>query len=199
MKTLKTVFLTFVAALTTTVLIANDSGGLKVTMEQVTVDVTAVNISSANVSNFEIELLSAYGEKIYSMETTAPANGIIKKYDFSGLEDGTYWYSVKMDKEKTSKKLLVTDGVAEVVDVRRSIEPTFILQDGMLKVSYLNPHKSEAKLYVYNSSDKLLAEADIGSDFAIHKAVDFSDKDSDYYNVIISNDMEVHEFTVSVE
>jgi hypothetical protein len=104
-----------------------------------------------------------------------------------------------MDKEITTKKMEMENGNLMVLEIRKSIEPTFVLKDKMLKVSYLNPQKENAKLYVYDSSNKLLTEAEIGSDFAIHKAVDFTDKDKDTYNVIIANDMEIHEYEVSVE
>ena len=66
------------------------------------------------------------------METTAPTCRLIKKYDFSGLEDGIYWYSVKMDKESTTKRLETKDGNPEVMDIRKSIEPTFTFEDKVL-------------------------------------------------------------------
>jgi hypothetical protein len=93
----------------------------------------------------------------------------------------------------------VIDGNIEVLDIRKSIELTFILKDNMLKVSYLNPHNEEVKIYVYDSSNKLLTDAEIGSDFAINKVVDFTEKKKDKYNVIIANNIEIHEYTFSVE
>ncbi len=188
-----------IAGIASNLVIASGSGNLKVTMEKASNEVTAVEISSISLSNFKIELKNAYGEKLYSTATAAPTNGLKKKYNFSGLEDGIYWYSVRMDNESTTKKLEIANGNVEVLDIRKSIEPTYIFEDRMLKVSYLNPQKEEAKLYVYDSSDNLLTEAEIGSDFAIHKAVDFTNKKNDTYNVIISSDMELHEYTVLVE
>lgn len=196
---MKALFVALFATFTVGAALASGGGNLKVDMTSSDSNLTMVEISTAKLSHFEIDLTNSYGKKLYSMKTTAPTNDFNKKYDFSKLEDGIYWYSVKMDKETTTKKLEMDNGTLEVLEIRKSIEPTFTYKDKILKVSYLNLQEEDAKLYVYDSSNKLLTKAEIGSDFAIHKAVDFTDKKKDTYNVIITNSMEVHEYTVSVE
>jgi hypothetical protein len=99
MKTLMKLFVLLIGALSTSVVLASASGNLKVTMEKADNEVTTVEISGISLSKVEIEFRNSYGEKLYTMETAAAANAFKKKYDFSGLKDGTYWYSVKMDKD----------------------------------------------------------------------------------------------------
>jgi len=198
MKTTRTLFFFMIATLTASLAMASGRGTLNVNMDSEG-EMTIVAVSSAQMSYFEIELRDEFGDKLYSMRTKAPTNSFTKKYDFSGLLDGTYWYSVKMNNETTEKKLEVENGKLEVSDIRRKIDPVFVWSDENLKVSFLNPHLENTKLLVYDSKNYLLAEAEIGSEFAMHKAVDFSNKDSGYYEVVISNDIEIYKYTVSID
>ena len=124
-------------------------------MEQAEKEITTVKISSADLSHLEIVLKNAYGEKLYSMKTIAASDGFRNKYDFSRLENGTYWYSVKMDKEITTSKMQIENGNFEVMGIGKSIEPTLIQKFKVLKMSYINPKSEAAKLYVFDSSNKL--------------------------------------------
>lgn len=197
MKTIKAIFAIIIATFTVSAVSA--SGGLKVDMSNSASELTVVEISSAKISNFEIDLISSYGDKVYSMETKAPANKLKKSYDFSGLEDGTYWYSVKIDNEKTLNKLEVKDGKAEMLEVRKSVDPHFKMDGEMLKISFLNPQQENVKLYVYDNARKLLSESSLGSDFAIHQAVNLSELRYGTYEVVVANDWDVYEYKVSLD
>lgn len=139
MKTIKTIFAALIAIITVNVAMASGAGNLKVNMKSSVDDFTSVEISSAMVSHFEIEVTEAYGEEIYSMETTAPLSSYKKKYNFSELEDGTYWHSVKINKESTVNKFQVTNGNVEILEARKSIEPFFKFENNKLQISYLIP------------------------------------------------------------
>lgn len=199
MKTLKTIFVTLIAVFTVSA--ASASGGLKVNVSDVesNADVTVVDISTTKLSTFEIEVMDVYGENIYSMETEAPRNSLKKKYDFSLMEDGEYWYSVKIDKEKVLKKFKMEGGDFEVLSVRKSIDPHFKLDEKMLKISFLNPQLEQVKLYVYDKSSNLLAESKLGRDFSINQAVNFSEVKYGKYDVVIANDLDAYTYEVSLD
>ena len=199
MKTMKTILAALMAIFIVSVASATRTGNLKVNMESLGGDFTSVEISSAFISHFEIEVSNTRGEKIYSMETTAPLNSLKKKYDFSKLEDGTYWHTVKIDKESTVNKFQVTNGHVEILEVRKSIEPFFKFENNKLKMSYLNPQKEEVKVSVYDTSNTLLTEANFGTDFSISRSLNFSKKRFGTYKIVLENGTDMHEYLVSVK
>ncbi len=196
MKT-KTILALFIAMFTTTAVVA--SGGLKVDVVDSEAELTVVEISSVKTSNFEIEVTDSYGDRVYSMKTESPVDLLTKKYDFSLLEDGKYWYSVTTDKEKVLKTLNIEDGEAEVLEIRKAIFPHFQMDNKMLKLSFLNPQKEDVKLYVYDDSNNLLEETSLGTDFTINKAISFNDFAYGEFEVVIANNMDIYEYKVSLD
>ena len=130
------------------------SGNLKVNVVSNEADLTVVEISNFKMSNFEIEVTDEYGEYLYEMKTKAPVNEFKKRYDFSGLEDGIYWYSVKIDKEKITKKLEIENGKVDVLEISKVVEPFFVQHDDLLKFSILNFQQEDVKLFVYGPDNK---------------------------------------------
>lgn len=174
------------------------SGGLRVDFSNSENNATLVEMSNVVNTHFEINLKDSYGNRIYSMETSEPSNMLKKKFDFSNLEDGTYWFSVDANNEKTLKKLNIEKGNVSIEMVRKSIQPFFTKDGEMLKLSFLNPHQEGVNLYVYNANKGLLAQADLGSDFAINKAVDLSELRYGDYHVVLTNDNDIYEYKFSI-
>mgnify|MGYP000041243717 CR=1 FL=1 len=188
------------AVLLVLVMLANvalASGNLKVNLLENDVDYAVMEISNADMSLVEIDVKNAYGDELYSLETTVPVNEFKKRYNFSELEDGLYFYSVKIDDEKVVKELEIVDGKVEVVDVRKSVDPYFVQENDMLKFSFLNFQKENVTLYVYEDS-KLLTESKLGNSFTINKAVDLKDLKKGNYEVVITNEEDVfsHNFVI---
>lgn len=198
MKTMKRFFALTIATVLAGAVFASDSGNLKVNMEASEASKALVEISSMKLSNFEIEVTDSYGESLYEMTTVAPANGLKKRMDFSQLDDGIYTFSVKIDKERTIQTFEVDRGDVEIINSRKTIDPYFTFEKKMVKLSYLNPQGEDVKLYVYDMNNRLLAESELGNGFAIHKAVDFSDRPWGDYSVVITNDYDVHEYDVVI-
>jgi len=174
--------------------VASASGNLKVNFESSNADLTVVKISNAQMSNFEIEVTDAEGRDLYSMKTRAPLAQLNKRYDFSNLEEGVYYYRVKIDNEEVRKRLAVEDGVVNVESIRKSVEPYFIHDENMLRFTFLNYQMEDVKVYVYDSSRELLAEADLGNDFSIQRAIPIKELRKGNYSVVISNDEDVFEY-----
>lgn len=175
------------------------SGNLKVNFASNDADVTAVEISNAKLSSYEIEITDEYGFELYSMETTAPVGTLNKKYDFSGLDNGIYWYKVKTDKETKTSRIHVDNGKAKVLDTRKAVEPAFTMKDDMLKFSFLNFPQEDVKLYVYDANNTVLADENLGNGFAISKAIDLSELIYGDYQVVIANDADIFSYQVSVK
>lgn len=206
MKTIKMIFTLAIAAFVVNA--AHASGNLKVNLASNDVDLTVVEISNAivnseSISNatmnkVEFEVIDSSGNNLYRMKTTKSSPDFNKRYDFSELEDGIYWYSVRMDKEEVTKKFAIDDGVVEVLDIRKTLEPYFVQDEDFLKISYLNYENENINLYVYDSNNSLLAEANLGRDFSINKAVRLSDLRYGDYAVVITNKNDVYEHQVAI-
>ena len=194
---MKTVVLFLVATLMAGGAMA--SGNLKVNFASNDADVTVVEITNAKLSDYEIEISDEYGYELYSMETIAPIGTLSKKYDFSGLDNGIYWYKVKTDKETKTSRIQVDNGTVEVLDIRKSVEPVFKMEDNKLKFSFLNFPEEDVKLYVYDANNKVLAEEKLGNGFAINKAIDLSELVYGDYEVVIANDADIFSYQVSVK
>ena len=196
MKTIRILVLVLVASFATSYAMA--SGGLRVDFSNSENNATLVEMSNVVNTHFEINLKDSYGNRIYSMETSEPSNMLKKKFDFSNLEDGTYWFSVDANNEKTLKKLNIEKGNVTVEMVRKSIQPFFTKDNEMLKMSFLNPHQEDVSLYVYTANMNLLAQAELGKDFAISKAVDLSELRYGDYHVVLTNDKDIYEYRFSI-
>lgn len=195
---MKTILFLLGAMLSAT--ITSASGNLNVNFKTKNAELAVVEISNTKISNFEINFTDERGAQLYLMKTQAPVNEFKKNYDFSQLEDGTYWYSVKIDKEKVTKKLNVSDGKIEVLSVRKDVEPVFIRKGDKLNLSMLNFQQEDTKVYVYdNKSDELLAESDLGNGLALHRALDLSALRYGTYNVVVANDAEIYEYRFEKE
>lgn len=194
---MKTILVIIIATLVTNVAIA--SGNLKVNFATSATEETVVEISNTQLSDFEIEVKDVYGTELYSMKTEAPRDDFKKRYDFSELEDGIYIYSVKIDKEKVTKQFEIDGGEISVMNIRKDVEPVFHRDGDMIKLSALNFQQEDVRLYVYDSNMQLLNEADLGSDMAIHQAIDVSDLRYGNYSLVLANDVEVYEHNFKVE
>lgn len=197
MKTVKTTLVVLIVSLFGNLAFA--SGNLNVNFKKASAELTEVEISNTKFVNFEIELSDAYGDRLYKMKSDAPQNMLQKKYDFSGLDDGLYFYTVKIDKEKVTKTIEIKNNEVHVLNIRKSVDPYFAQADESIKLSLLNPGNESIKLFVYDSSNQLLTEAKLGNEAAIHKMVDLSDLNKGKYSLVIANDVDIFEHSFSIQ
>jgi hypothetical protein len=196
MKTLKKLFFGIFAIFFASVAFA--SGNLQVNLLSNDTESAIVKINNAKMVNYEIKLVDEYGDRLYSMKTKAPQNELKKRYDLTNLEDGVYWYTVEIDKEKVTKQLAIKNGVVEVVDIRKSVEPYFQQKDNYIDLSMLNYGKEDIKIYVYDQSSALIDKAELGNDFTINKRVDLSELRPGNYNIVVANDYDVYSESVKI-
>lgn len=195
MKTFRNIFAVVIVLFVFNSAIAS---GLRVNMVANDAELTVVEIANNKMSNFEIEVTNVYGDDLYRIETKVPVNEFKKRYDFSALEDGTYFYSVKIDKEKVVKELEVEDGLVKVADIRKTIDPYFVKQDDLLKMSFLNFQKEDVKIYIYGPNNDLVSEFGLGNDFAINKALNVEDLEMGDYELVLTHNNDYYEYQFSV-
>jgi hypothetical protein len=197
MKTMKSFFAVVIAVLIASGAIA--SGNLRVNIASGSKDMAAVDISNIKMSTFEIEVTDNNGEVVFYKETKAPATSYKRNYDFSRLEDGTYFFTVKIDNESTETKFEIENGQVNVMEEKKMVDPVFVFDNKQLKLSYLNFNGDNTILVVYDSSRSQLYEKDLKSDFVTQHGIDFSKTPRGNYEVVLSSGNEVHSYDVFID
>ena len=197
MKTMKNLFAAAIAVLIVNGAMA--SGNLKVNIASGNSESAEVEISNVAMSTFEIDLRNENGEVVFYKETKAPATNYARKYDFSKLEDGTYYFTVKLDKESHETKFEMDNGQMNILKERKMVDPVFTFENNKLKLTYLNFQEEETSLLVYDSRRNMLNEKDLKSDFAIQHGVDFSKAPMGNYEVVLSSGNEVYSYDVFID
>jgi hypothetical protein len=197
MKTMKTIFALVIAGLIGNSAMA--SGNLRVNMTSGSKDLAEVEIMNVKMSTFEIEVKDEYGDVIFYKETKAPATNYKRNYDFSRLEDGTYFFTVKIDNEITETKFNIERSQVNVVEEKKMVDPVFVMDNKQLKLSYLNFAQENTKLIVYDRFRNSLYEKDLKSDFVTQHGLDFSKAPRGDYEVVLSSGNSVHSYDVFID
>jgi len=197
MKTMKTILAVVVAGLIGTSAMA--SGNLRVNIAPGMNERTEVEISNVKMSTFKIDVTDESGEVIFTKETKSPANNYKRSYDFSRLEDGTYFFTVKVDNETTETKFDIERGKMTVIEERKMLDPVFLMDNKQLKLSYLNFEKESTKLYIYDKSRNPVYEKDLKSEFVMQHGVDFSKAPRGNYEVVLSSGNSLHSYDVFID
>lgn len=197
MKTMKTLFAVVITSLIGSGAMA--SGNLKVNIASGSKDFASVEISNVKMSIFEIDVTDENGELVFYKETITPATSYKKNYDFSGLEDGTYFFTVKIDNESTETKFDIERGQVNVVEEKKMVDPVFVFDNKELKLSYLNFNGDNTTLTVYDSSRTPLYVKDLKSDFVTQHGVNFTKAPRGTYEVVLSSGNEVHSYDISID
>ncbi len=197
MKTMKTIFAVVISGLIGSSAMA--SGNLRVNIASGSKDLAEVKISNVKMSTFEIDVKDVYGELIFYKETSTPATTYKQNYDFSRLEDGTYFFTVKIDNETKETKFNIEKGQLKVVEVSKVIDPVFVMDDKQLKISYLNFNQENTSVFVYDRNRNTLYEKDLKSDFVTQHGLDFSKVPSGNYEVVLASGNGVHSYDVRID
>lgn len=197
MKTMKNLFAAAIAVLLVNGAMA--SGNLKVNIASGNSEFAEVEISNVAMSTFEIDVKDENGEVVFYKETKAPATNYKRKYDFSNLADGTYFFTVKIDKESHETKFEIDNGQVNVMEEKKMVDPVFTFENNELKMTYLNFSGENTSLLVYDSRRNQLYEKDLKSDFATHHGIDFSKAPKGNYEVVLSSGNEVHSYDVFID
>jgi hypothetical protein len=197
MKTMKTIF-----ALVLAVFVygsVNASGNLRVNITDLNNSLTEVEILNAKMSMFEIDVKNEKGELVFFKETTSPATNYKRKYDFSKLENGVYFFTVKIDNELKETKFRIENGKMTVLKQTKMVEPVFIFDDNQLKLSYLNFDGENSSFIVYDSNRNELYRKNLNSDFITQHGLDFSKATRGSYRAVLSSGNNVFSYDIFVD
>jgi hypothetical protein len=197
MKTMKTILAVVIAGLIGSSAMA--SGNLRVNIAEGSKNLAEVEIFNVKMSTFEIDVKDAYGETIFYKETQTPATTYKRNYDFSRLEDGTYFFTVKINNEVKETKFNIDRGQVKVVEAKKVVDPVFVMDNKQLKMSYLNFAQEDTKLIVYDRNRNSLYEKDLKSDFVTQHGIDFSKVPRGSYEVVLASGNEVHSYDVFID
>jgi hypothetical protein len=197
MKTIKTILAVVIAGLIGSSAMA--SGNLRVNITSGSKDLAEVEIMNVKMSTFEIDVTNENGEVIFYKETKTPATNYKRNYDFSRLEDGTYFFTVKIDNEVKETKFNIEKGQLKVVEAKKMVEPVFVMDNKQLKMSYLNFEQEDTKVIVYDRFRNMLYEKDLNKQFATHHGLDFSKAPRGDYEVVLSSGNSVHSYDVFID
>jgi hypothetical protein len=175
------------------------SGNLNVSIVQGANNEAIIRISNAVDSKYKIEIQNDAGDVIYYKETKSPSKTYQNVYDFSKLDDGNYTFTVKLNKEFSQTDLRIDNGKVKVMEQDKELDPFFAYQNDILKLSYLNYDLGDVKMYIYEQgSNNLVYEVDLGSDFALHHALDFSKLRTGKYDAVLVGDLKSYEYELKV-
>ena len=195
MKNLKTVIAVMALIILSGAVYA--SGNLRVNIFGGETEKALVNITNASQSQYEIEIKNDVGDMVFYKMTKSPEKEYTKLYDLSDLDDGRYYFTVKLESEEVTNILEIERGEVKILNKEKEVEPYFIFKNDRLDLSYLNHDLENVTLYLYDTKDySLLYEKDLGNDFALHHAIDLSKLRSGLYEAMVVNDYHIHEFLI---
>jgi hypothetical protein len=182
MKTmLKVTFLFALVAFANTLFAA---GNLKVNILPVKAERAVVAISTLSNSNFNISIADDNGQIVYCKENSNPSENYRNVYDFSDLENGTYYLTVVSNDLTTERQFSLSHGQITVGEEKTTLQPFFGYQAGILKCSYLNFEKDKVTLIFYKNDEQIYSKK-IGRDFNIHHALNLSKLDKGEYKAVL--------------
>lgn len=196
MKTMKTTMILMAAILVSSV--AHASGKVNLSMKPVEKELAMVEITNEARDEVKIEVLDELGEVIFSKTVVEPIANYKRKYDFKGLEDGSYILKVNSGKEKNETKFDIARGFLTVTGERKEIEPHVAKAGNTFKLSYLNFPLEKMNLFVYEGSN-LLYQEKLEPVFAVHKGLDLSSLLPGNYQIVFANDYNAYEYNMKVE
>ncbi|WP_163324958.1 hypothetical protein [Draconibacterium mangrovi] len=197
MKRLNKVLLTLALALSAGAVMA--TGNLSVSISEGEGAEAHVRVTNAVESQFEMEIRNRNNDIIYYKQIQQPLKLVLNTYDFSKLSDGEYTFLVKLDNEQNMTTLAVKDGDVKVVDQVKQVDPYFGLFNDRLNISYLNHGAGDVKLYLYDEKNNSLVHEDVlGSEFALHHAIDLSKLNNGSYEAVLVSNNGTYEYEITL-
>lgn len=158
-----------------------------------------VRVSNAVESQFEMEIRNENNDIIYYKQIQQPLKLVLNTFDFSKLSNGEYTFSVKLDNEQNVTTLAVKNGDVKVVDQVKQVDPFFGLNNDQLHISYLNHGAGDVKLFLYDEkTNNLVHEDELGSEFAVHHAIDLSKLGNGNYEAVLISSNGIYEYEITL-
>lgn len=175
------------------------SGNLKVNLNGANSDMATVKISNTQMSTFEIEVSDESGNVLFTKQTTAPSSIYDRNYDFSALDNGIYFLTVKVANETNETKFSINNGEFKVLEESKTLKPVFSLDDKKLKMTFLNFSAEESTLIVYDDKRNELYTKELSADFNIQHGLDMSKLPKGSYEIVLSTESDLYDYNVLID
>lgn len=144
----------------------------------------------------EISIFSSDGSMVYYKKSKNKFANYSQVYDLSQLEDGDYEFKMKAGLTTVKSGLKINNGKISVVAQEKVLEPFFTFSGNMLILTYLNFEKDDVKVCIYNRGN-LIHSTELGNEFTLQKAFDFSKLKSGNYDVQLASANEEYWYSVA--
>ncbi|AHW61892.1 hypothetical protein SAMN05444285_12223 [Draconibacterium orientale] len=197
MQRLNKVLLTIALALGAGAVMA--TGNLSVSISEGEGAEAHVRVTNAVESQFEMEIRNGNNDIIYYKQIQQPLKLVLNTFDFSKLSNGQYTFFVKIDNEQNVSTLAVKNGKVKVIDQVKQVDPYFGLFNDQLNISYLNHGAGDVKLFLYDEQNNNLIHEDLlGSEFAVHHAIDLSNLKNGSYEAVLVSSNGTYEYDITL-
>ena len=191
MKTI--ISISFLIGATLLPLLGIASGNLYVSMSNVGNRKATLEISHIDDKVFEVSIVDEMGQLIYNHQTNESKPEFNKRFDFSGLEEGTYKLSVKAD--GGSKEQMITigrDGISYGKEITKT-DPFFSYKNDQLTLTFINHQNEMMKIFLYEKGE-LVWEKDLDSALSISKIFDLANLNRGEFKVVFGAGEEIYEY-----
>ncbi|GET20389.1 hypothetical protein [Prolixibacter denitrificans] len=164
-------------------------------------DLSIVSVINPGTQPMSITIENDLGSVVYYTKNNVSGSQYFKAFDFSKLDDGNYNLRVRSGNKTLVQSFNVVDGHANMNDQiadNKDVAPTFRFKNNMLKLSYLNLSKDNVEVYLYDNSNNLLHEENLGKDVSLGRIFDFESAKPGQYQVVLTvGDKNNYTYTVN--
>lgn len=142
-------------------------------------------LANEHPAMFVVSLNDQEGTLVYHSESKESQTGYRKLFDFSGLKDGRYELSVKVNTTTVKKPITIQQGTLNVGESEFRFDPYFTWSGNVLKISYLNFDGDPLRLSIDGEWGNLY-DASLGREFNTMLGYDLSALEKGNYTVVLS-------------
>ena len=144
-----------------------------------------VALANEHPAMFVVSLNDQEGTLVFHSESKESQTGYRKLFDFSGLKDGRYELSVKVNTTTVKKPITIQQGTLNVGESEFRFDPYFTWSGNVLKISYLNFDGDPLRLSIDGEWGNLY-DASLGREFNTMLGYDLSALEKGNYTVVLS-------------
>jgi hypothetical protein len=155
-----------------------------------------VTISQETPALNEISIISEKAGTVYFKKSIKKIAGYRQIFDLSQLEDGSYTVKLKAGATTVKRDMEINNGTISVTAQKTELDPFFIFDNNIVKLSYLNFEEKDVVVSVYNNRE-LIHTSELGNEFTIHRGINLSDLKKGDYNIMLANAGKQYWFSVT--
>ncbi len=152
-----------------------------------------ISLEKELLASGELTIENALGDVVLYKEEIAEGKNYSKMFGFRNLKDGDYKIIVKDENGSSSRYFSVLDNNFVNKDTL-DVKPYFTVQNGVIKISFLNHALKDVKVSLKNE-DGIIYNKSLGKDFSISAGFDIRKLAKGDYAISISNGEKSYSYT----